>query len=169
MCLLAEVDIDYILLLLQTFKVVQIHPLLIQTNTFQLHSSSESSCLSAACSMSFYSCYCTLLLRGRGRLKSRHPFLELRATNTFSEEVHQHLCGGWEWGDTQRNKIVGWLRSWQWPSFVGALDCCYQPHQCKPASINKVNTFLKISAIKRWSNQPLVLISVFECLAGFRI
>lgn len=34
MCLLAEVDIDYILLLLQTFKVVQIHPLLIQTNTF---------------------------------------------------------------------------------------------------------------------------------------
>lgn len=56
-CLLAEADIDHMLLLLQTLKVVQLHALLVQTNPSWLYGSSESSWV--FCCMQ---CCCVLLL-----------------------------------------------------------------------------------------------------------
>lgn len=145
LCLLAEVDIDHMLLLLQTVKIVQLQALLVQTNSSWSHGSSKNPCLFCC-----LKCCCVLLLlyiafgEWVKPLAQRPIFgVEERATNTFAEEVHQRLYGDWEPADRGARSWVGSDVARLCRNIGSALDYCYQTKQCKTSGINKVNKWKK--------------------------
>lgn len=83
MCVLAEAGIDHMLLPLQTFKVVQLHALLVQTNPSWVQGISESSCLFYCAVLLLYT---TFGVWEKPLAQSSVFGVEERATNTSAEE-----------------------------------------------------------------------------------